>query len=141
MNKRVIMLCGNREEALRALFYDQREALRISLERRLSVLQDRYGSDLVVITGGATGIDSMAMAGCTRLGITFYTYPPDYDRYNARAPLVRNEEMVRRADHVIAFWDGKSRGTKNSIDHARKYRVSHEVYYFTPRALPKSSTP
>ena len=34
------------------------------------------------------------------------------------APLIRNKEMVDIADMVIVIWDGKSRGTKNTIDYA-----------------------
>jgi len=32
----------------------------------------------------------------------------------------RNEQMANDADALIAFWDGKSKGTKNMIDAANK---------------------
>lgn len=40
--------------------------------------------------------------------------------YNALAGLNRNTEMVKEATHLIAFWNGKSPGTKDIIDKAKK---------------------
>ena len=45
---------------------------------------------------------------------------PRYDLYKRYAPLKRNDKMVDICDKVIAFWDGKSKGTKHTIDYARK---------------------
>ena len=36
------------------------------------------------------------------------------------AGVIRNRQIVDHCDQVIAFWDGKSRGTKSSIDYAKK---------------------
>ena len=33
---------------------------------------------------------------------------------------IRNEEMAEVSDALIAFWDGKSRGTKSMIEIARR---------------------
>ena len=33
---------------------------------------------------------------------------------------IRNKQMAEYADTLFAFWDGKSRGTKNMIDLAKK---------------------
>ena len=35
--------------------------------------------------------------------------------------------MVELADGLIAFWDGKSRGTKNSIDEANKKGIKLKI--------------
>jgi hypothetical protein len=37
-----------------------------------------------------------------------------------RTPLKRNHHIVDAADQLIAFWDEKSKGTKYTIDLARK---------------------
>jgi len=34
------------------------------------------------------------------------------------APLERNKLIVEECDCVLAFWDGKSRGTKFTLDYA-----------------------
>ena len=51
--------------------------------------------------------------GCQR-------YPADWEQYGPRAGYIRNSEMAKVATHLIAFWDGRSKGTKHMIDIARK---------------------
>jgi hypothetical protein len=43
-----------------------------------------------------------------------------YGEYNSLAGLNRNSLIIKDCDIVIAFWDGKSRGTKDSINKAKK---------------------
>lgn len=38
--------------------------------------------------------------------------------YNALAGFKRNTDIVKNSTHILAFWDGKSKGTKDSIDKA-----------------------
>ena len=45
---------------------------------------------------------------------------PDYEKYKRGAPLKRNMQIIEYADVVIAFWDGKSKGTKFVIDNCNK---------------------
>lgn len=45
---------------------------------------------------------------------------PDYQRYKRGAPLIRNNTMVEMADSILVIWDGKSRGSKHTIDYAKK---------------------
>ena len=56
------------------------------------------------------------------------TFLPDYARYGRAAPLRRNVQIVAYADLVLAFWDGKSRGTRFVIDQCRKQGVPVRVY-------------
>ena len=44
----------------------------------------------------------------------------DYAKYGRAAPLVRNRLIIDDCDKVLAFWDGKSRGTKQSLDYAER---------------------
>lgn len=43
-----------------------------------------------------------------------------YGAYNALAGHRRNSLIVEDSDIIIAFWNGKSTGTKNTIDKAHK---------------------
>ena len=43
------------------------------------------------------------------------------NKYGKSAGPIRNELMVQNCDFVIAFWDGKSKGTRNLIQLAQKY--------------------
>ena len=50
------------------------------------------------------------------------------DKWGKRAGLVRNDMIVSLAHQVVAFWDGMSRGTKYTIDKARKENVITQVF-------------
>lgn len=73
-----------------------------------------------IISGGAIGVDTLAKQAATRLGLPFAEYKPDYELFGKLAPLCRNTTIVERADLVIAFWDGHSRGTLDTIQKAWK---------------------
>ena len=40
---------------------------------------------------------------------------------------VRNKLIVDSADFVLAFWDGKSKGTKSVIEYCKKQGKPYEV--------------
>lgn len=69
-----------------------------------------------IISGGAKGIDACASDYALSNNITFVLYLPRYERFGKGAPLKRNLEIINEADFVLAFWNGKSRGTKFVID-------------------------
>ena len=69
-----------------------------------------------IISGGAKGIDMCAAQYAQKNGILLTEIKPDYSKYKKGAPLVRNKEIVKLADLILIFWDGKSKGTKFVID-------------------------
>ena len=73
-----------------------------------------------IVSGGARGIDTDAetFAKCNNIKMTVFL--PEYDRYGRGAPIVRNKQIVDYADEVIAFWDGKSKGTLSVIKYCEK---------------------
>lgn len=81
-----------------------------------------------IISGGAVGIDTCAEEFARKKGIKMTVFLPDYKRYKRGAPFVRSRAMIEAADEVIAFWNGKSRGTKYSIDFCRRSGKKITVY-------------
>jgi len=73
----------------------------------------------VIISGGARGVDTCAEIYARRHGIRTIIIRPDYKRYGNIAPLLRNNEIIERADIVYAFWDGSSRGTRYVVERCR----------------------
>jgi len=61
--------------------------------------------------------------------IELIEYLPDYKRYGRGAPLVRNSDIIKNSDFVLALWDGKSRGTKDSPNKARKMNKTTKIIY------------
>ena len=73
-----------------------------------------------IVSGGAKGADTCAREFAIKKGIKMIEFLPDYKRYGRSAPLVRNRLIIDCCDEVLAFWDGKSKGTKYTIDYAKK---------------------
>lgn len=90
--------------------------------------------DVHIISGGAVGVDQQAerAARTLKLGVTIFR--PDWKQFGLSAGYRRNELIVREADVVVAFWDGRSRGTKHSIDLAEK--AGKPVHIYLPKKLP-----
>lgn len=74
-----------------------------------------------IVSGGAQGIDTAAKEAAVRLGLPLIEILPDYETYGKRAPLVRNDAIIDRADMVLAFWDGRSTGTRYVIGECLKH--------------------
>ncbi len=82
-----------------------------------------------IISGGARGIDTCAANYAKKHGLKLIEFLPDYGAFGKAAPLKRNELIVNAADTVIAFWDGKSRGTKYVIDYCNKIGKPLRIEY------------
>lgn len=74
----------------------------------------------LIITGGARGVDSLAESYADKHKISKLILRPDYKRYGKAAPIIRNKTMIEIADMVIVVWNGRSTGTKFTIDYAKK---------------------
>ena len=81
-----------------------------------------------IISGGAKGVDTCAREYAASNNIPLTEFKPEYDRYGRGAPLKRNITIIEKADIVLAFWDGKSRGTKYVIDACEERQIPVKVY-------------
>ena len=94
---------------------------------RLGELQVVYGVlGFTVISGGALGVDQEVEELCKANNIQIETIHPVHPSIKAHY-LYRNIEILTKADKIIAFWDGVSRGTKFTIDYAKARGKSVEV--------------
>lgn len=71
-----------------------------------------------VVTGDARGADSLAIEVCTEMGIPVKSHVAHWDKYGQDAGAIRNRHVVAEADALVAFWDYKSPGTQDAINHA-----------------------
>jgi hypothetical protein len=81
-----------------------------------------------IISGGARGIDSLAEKWADSNRIPKLIIKPDYGRYRESASLFRDRAIAEIADIVVAIWDGKSPGTRYTIDYARSIGKPVRVY-------------
>ena len=83
-----------------------------------------------VVCGEARGADSLGKRWAIENGIQIASFPADWNRYGGSTGAIRNEEMGNYADYVIAFWDGKSRGTQHMIHYMEQNNKHGEVYLY-----------
>ena len=69
-----------------------------------------------ILSGGALGTDSLAQSYARVWGLPITIIYPNWKRYGRHADSIRTEQLVRMATHALLFWDGKSEGTKLTID-------------------------
>lgn len=73
-------------------------------------------TDIIIVSGEARGADLMGETYATNYKLKIDRYPAYWKRDGRGAGFARNRRMGEAADGLIAFWDGKSKGTKNMID-------------------------
>jgi predicted Rossmann fold nucleotide-binding protein DprA/Smf involved in DNA uptake len=76
--------------------------------------------DTVIVSGGARGVDKCAEKVAESIGLQTEIYPADWHKFGKSAGMKRNQQIVEASDRVVAFWDGQSRGTNNTIETAKK---------------------
>ena len=80
----------------------------------------RKENEIIIVSGGAKGADLLGERYAIENGFKIERYLPDWETYGRSAGIKRNKTMVEISDYIICFWDGKSKGTKATIDYARK---------------------
>ena len=97
-------------------------------EKTNKILQEKKVTHkIVIISGCARGADTLGLRYASENAFDVEEYPADWDKYGKKAGYVRNVEMAENADSLIAFWDGKSKGTKHMIDIATERNLPTRV--------------
>ncbi len=89
-------------------------------------------SDDVLINGMADGVDEWARQAAERRGIQVDPHPAQWRPggvFDPSAGARRNAEMVALADNVYVVWDGRSPGSRSTIELALRARKNLEVIF------------
>lgn len=93
-------------------------------ERLEAELKRLYAIERIseIVSGGATGADSLAERFAKKHSIKLRVFEPQTRRYGSfnAAAHRRNQQIVNECDELVAFWDGRSPGTKSTLDKARR---------------------
>jgi hypothetical protein len=96
------------------------------------ILKPALESNSFLVTGGASGPDKFAENFWRVNQAGFQIFLADWERYGKQAGMLRNNEMIKSGiDQVYAFWDGQSKGTKNSIDLGKSYGAEVIIHEFS----------
>ncbi len=126
-----VIIAGSRN------FDDFPKLMNSSMEILTEISKKRDDLDRIrIISGTARGADKLGEQYAKIAHYELSKFPADWDKLGKRAGYVRNAEMAKFAVEddsygvLIAFWDGKSRGTKHMIDLAKRYGLEvHVVNY------------
>ena len=103
----------------------------------LSAELDEYLKDKIkthnvtIVSGCATGADSLGEQYAIQKGLNIKKFPADWDKYGNAAGPKRNLQMAEYADAVIVFWDNKSSGTRNMIECARRENIPCKIIQYS----------
>ncbi|MDQ6880319.1 MAG: DNA-processing protein DprA [Candidatus Dormibacteraeota bacterium] len=85
-----------------------------------------------IITGSASGVDAAATKTARSKGIAIQVIPASFDELaDPSKSAARNQRLVDACDILVAFWDGSSKGTRNTVD--RALDSGKEVHIFIGR--------
>ena len=95
-------------------------------EKCLFYLENKL-PNVVIYSGGAKGVDRLGEQFADEMGLKLVVYKPDWTRYGKSAGPKNNETIIKEVDAAICFWDGFSKGTKNTIDFCNKYNKPFRI--------------
>ena len=88
----------------------------------------------VIVSGGAKGADSLGERWAKDNHVKTLIIRPEWrdgeGNYNPSAGFDRNHDIVDNSDIIIAFWDGLSRGTENTISIAKEQAKEVKIVYY-----------
>lgn len=103
--------------------FNDYEMLREFMDKMLVNMND----SIQIVCGTARGADTLGEDYAKERGYDINYFPADWDKYGRAAGYKRNVQMTENADALVAFWDGKSKGTKHMIDIAAKHELHVRV--------------
>lgn len=89
-------------------------------------------SEITIVSGGARGVDSLAERYAKEHNYELKIFPADWDKYGKSAGYIRNDEMHKYISQfsdrgIVAFWDGKSKGTAQNFGLASRYNTPIKI--------------
>jgi hypothetical protein len=91
-----------------------------------------FDETVTIVSGTARGADSLGEKFARENSFEIVRFPAEWESLGKKAGYLRNKEMVKYAKEdskgmLIAFWDGKSKGTKHIINTAKKEKLKTYV--------------
>ena len=101
---------------------------RILKENCNNFLREKKKTDnVIIVSGHARGADLLGEKYANDENLDLEVYPANWKKFGTSAGFRRNEQMAEVADALIAFWDGKSHGTKHMIEIAKNKGLNVKV--------------
>jgi hypothetical protein len=88
-----------------------------------------------IISGGAKGADKLSEKWAFENDVHKTIYLPDWDTNGKAAGFIRNTDIVKNSDKVLAMWNCKSRGTADSLRKAIQFKKILWVFDYTTKQV------
>lgn len=92
---------------------------------------------VTIVCGCAEGADDLGRRYANEHGFEVAEFPANWNLLGKTAGILRNKEMAKYASesetkngYLIAFWNGKSKGTKNMVDTAIQYELPITIFSY-----------
>lgn len=95
--------------------------------RKLSAILAAVKDINVIISGAAAGTDSLAGRFARENDIPLLEFPPNFKKFGSEAKHERDRQIVDHCQQLIAFWDGKCKGTEYTISYARYKQIPVKI--------------
>lgn len=103
------------------------------LTASLDFLFQNINDEIEIVCGMSRGADRLGERYAKEHGYRIRYMPADWDSYGKSAGYKRNMQMAEYADALVAFWDGKSPGTKHMIKTAQEKNLDVRIKRYTMR--------
>lgn len=100
------------------------------LSSYMDFLLSKTTDKVEIVCGMARGADKLGEKYAIERGYQVHRMPANWDKHGKSAGYKRNVEMADEADALVAFWDGKSRGTAHMIETAKKKDLKIRIKKF-----------
>lgn len=109
-DKKYVLIAGCR-------YFNDYKIAKKYIDYYISNIREKY--KITIISGGALGADSLGERYARENRFKIKRFLPDWEKYGRSAGPRRNKLMVETADYVICFWDGKSPGTRSTVNYTK----------------------
>ena len=106
------------------------------MAKRLALFMRAYSNgemsapSIEIVSGGAKGADTLGVSFACVWNVPIKIFKPDWNKYGKSAGFRRNQTIVDNCDMVLAFWDGMSRGTSDTIEKAKRAKKPTFIIYY-----------
>lgn len=119
-----VIVAGSRDIQSKTFIFQKLDAL---LARKIN-----EGECVQIVSGTARGVDQIGEEYAGNRGFACQRFPADWEAYGKQAGYLRNYQMAQNADALVAFWDGRSPGTRHMIKTAQTLHLEIRVIHIPP---------
>ena len=114
------------------------------LKESLDKIVPQY-ENVEIVSGHANGAAILGEQYAKEHGLPCSIFPAEWSKYGKRAGFIRNSQMLEYAAKekplVVAFWNGSSTGTKDTLDKAEQMGITRYVFSYNEKDILNEKRP